>query len=68
MQTIVNLVVSIFLGSLAFVCFLAIALCLFADFADVQDDAKMFGIGGAAGIIGASSTIIIYLMKTKGLI
>ena len=68
MRTTVNLVVSIFLGIVAMVCFVMIVIYLFFGLADGQDEAKMFGFGGIAGIVGVLSVIVLYLMKTIGLI
>lgn len=67
MQTTINLMSSIFLGVVALSCFVTIAVYLVCGLADGQDEAKMFGFGGIAGIIGVLSAIVIYLMKTRGL-
>ena len=68
MQSIVNLAVIIFLGIVVWFGFVTIVLCLFMGITYEQVDAKLFGVGGIVGIITVLSAIVIYLMKTRGLI
>ena len=68
MQTIINLIVSIFLAIMVLIYIVATVACTISIFADNDTNMKMFAIGSIVGTIGILSAIVLCLMKAKGLI